>query len=105
MDQERYGEALTLFREVRSLESGLLDIELGYLLSLVLAERIWSDCRLVLRSLDGLLSDWSVGEGDLEQPHSAALRLGELGVLLIRSEMHKCAELARAWLSLWRTIY
>ena len=95
VDQERYGEALTLFREVRSLESGLLDIELGYLLSLVhQPERIWSDCRLVLRSLDGLLSDWSVGEGDLEQPHSAALRLGELGVLLIRSEMHKCAELA-----------
>jgi Tfp pilus assembly protein PilF len=95
VDQERYEDALILFEDVRSLESGLLDIELGYLVSLVhQPQPDWSACRVVLHSLEALLSDWTVEEGDLGRSQSAALRLGELGVLLIRNEMHKCAELA-----------
>ena len=95
VDQDRYEDALTFFEEVRSLESGLLDIELGYLVSLVNQPQLdWSACSVVLRSLETLLSDWTVEEGDLDRSQSAALRLGELGVLLIRNEMHKCAELA-----------
>ena len=95
VDQERYEEALTLFEDVRSLESSLLDIELGYLVCLVHQPQLdWSACSVVLRSLEALLGDWTVEEGDLNRSQSAALRLGELGVLLIRNEMHKCAELA-----------
>lgn len=95
VEMERFADAEPLFAQVRAQESDLLDIELGYLLVLVHApERDWPVCVQLLDGMGSLLGDWSVVEGDFSSPERAAPRVGELGALLLRNQMNKCAELA-----------
>jgi glycosyltransferase involved in cell wall biosynthesis/lipopolysaccharide biosynthesis regulator YciM len=95
LEQERFAEAGVLFAQVRERQQGLLDIDLGYLLSLVqVPQRDWRACAELLRELKGRLGDWSAIPSDFATLPMAALRLGELGALLLRNNLHKCAELA-----------
>lgn len=95
LQQERFAEAGALFVEVRQQQQGLLDIDLGFLLSLVqVPQRDWPACVALLCELKGRLVDWNASAGDFANEQVAALRLGELGALLLRNNLHKCAELA-----------
>ncbi len=97
IDQERFAEAEKLFVEVRARKKGLLDIDLGYLLALVQDPVLnWSACAALLLELKGYLSDWVASDEDLTTVETATRRLGELGALLLRNNLHKCAELALA---------
>ncbi len=95
LEQERFADAEPLFARVHVQQSDLLDIELGYLLTLVhTPERNWPACVELLNGVRSLVGDWTVVEGDFATPEQAALRVGELGALLLRNKMNKCAELA-----------
>lgn len=95
VDQERFSEAADLFESVREVDGDLLDIELGYLLSLVnLPNQDWPRCQSALVQLKKLLGDWTATEADFMRTDSAALRMGELGALLLGRELTKCAERA-----------
>jgi len=95
LEQERFAEAGVLFAQVRQRQQGLLDIDLGYLLTLVqVPQRDWVACAELLRELKGRLAEWSAAPADFATGAMAALRLGELGALLLRNNLHKCAELA-----------
>ena len=95
LEQERFAEAGALFAEVRSRQQGLLDIDLGYLLSLVqVPQRDWAACAALLCEIKGRLKDWGASLDDFAHVQIAALRLSELGALLLRNNLYKCAELA-----------
>ena len=93
LDQERYSEAKEFFAQVRARESSLLDINLGFLVTLAAAgdwDAAAGAAAEVLASLSGLPRR----AGDLESPQSVAETFLQAGAWLLEQGQPKCAELA-----------
>ena len=93
LDQERFEEAGQLLHQVRARQTGLLDIDLGLLVTLC-RRGDWKEVVELMREILELFPELERLEGDLEDSFQAARTLVRLGAILIRRKLSKCAEFA-----------
>ena len=93
LDQERFEEAGQVFHQVRARQTGLLDIDLGLLVTLCQRED-WKEVIELMREILDLFPELERLEGDLEDSLQAARTLVRLGAILVRRNLPKCAEFA-----------
>ena len=95
LDQDRFDEASTVFAAVLEKQSALLDINLGYLVTLAQMGgwQGFSDAWALVLSQ---LKEVPRHPDDLESPTAAGSTLAGLGAWLLERNQEKCAELAFA---------
>ena len=90
LDLERFDEARAVFAEVRQRRSGLLDIDLGLLVTLC-----WQgEWELAKGLISELLTLFPTVERQLEDASGGARTLVRLGAALVGDKLTKCAEFA-----------
>ncbi len=93
LDQERFEEAGQVFHQVRARKTGLLDIDLGLLVTLCQRES-WKEVVELMGEIFELFPELERLEKDLEDLLQAARTLVRLGAILVRRNLPKCAEFA-----------